>query len=107
MFADKHIYGGTGGLTHAGMHGIGTAIVLFSFFSPAAVLLVACLDSIVHYHVDYAKSKIQQAKNYTNKKVQVVPVQDLSNLHYLMVVVVYSVRSRATTVSSLIKSLNL
>jgi hypothetical protein len=28
-------------------------------------LLVACLDSIVHYHVDYAKSKIQQAKNYT------------------------------------------
>ena len=65
MFADKHIYGAPGGLTHAGMHGIGTAIVLFSFFSPAAVLLVACLDSIVHYHVDYAKSKIQLAKNYT------------------------------------------
>ena len=65
MFADKHIYGGGGGLVHAGMHGVGTAIVLFGFFSPAAVLLVACFDSIVHYHVDYAKSKIQQAKNYT------------------------------------------
>ena len=65
MFADKHIYGARGGLVHAGMHGVGTAIVLVGFFNSAAVLLVACFDSIAHYHVDYAKSKIQKAKNYT------------------------------------------
>ncbi len=64
MFADKYIYGGKGGVTHATIHGLGTAIVLFSFFTPAIVLLVSLFDSLAHYHIDYAKSKIQKLKNY-------------------------------------------
>lgn len=65
MFTDKHVYGGRGGLAHAGIHGIGTAIVLFSFFNPAVVLLASFFDSVAHYHIDYAKSKLQQIKKYT------------------------------------------
>ena len=63
MFTDKHVYGGRGGVAHAGIHGIGTAIVLFSFFNPAVVLLASFFDSVAHYHIDYVKSKLQQIKN--------------------------------------------
>lgn len=58
QFKDKHIYGGDGGMLHAGLHGIGSFIVLWSagvgFWSALAVGFL--LDTILHYHIDYIKS---------------------------------------------------
>ncbi len=58
QFKDKHIYGADGGMLHAGLHGIGSFIVLWSagvgIWSALAVGFL--LDSFIHYHIDYIKS---------------------------------------------------
>ena len=92
MFSDKHIYGGRGGMVHALSHGVGTFFVLFYFFSPALVVLTSILDAVVHYNVDYAKSKIQQLKRYptTDTRYWVLFGTDqfLHFLTYVMIVVI-------------------
>lgn len=56
MFSNKHIYGGWGGVLHALIHGIGTAIVLTPFVSVITVNFMLFLDAMLHYHIDYVKS---------------------------------------------------
>jgi hypothetical protein len=56
MFKDKHVYGGVGGVAHATFHALGAAIVLI-WFNPLWALPIALLDGVVHYHIDYCKSK--------------------------------------------------
>ena len=58
QFKDKHIYGGDGGMLHAGLHGIGSFIVLWSAGVGiwSAIAIGFLLDGIIHYHVDYIKS---------------------------------------------------
>lgn len=56
----KGIYGNPIGLSHTIEHVIGTlaALLIASMFMPIAVwviLLIAFLDLIIHYHVDYVK----------------------------------------------------
>lgn len=53
---NKGTYGHLGGITHAGMHGIGT-FLCFVFFTPYA-LFYAWADFAIHYHVDWAKMKL-------------------------------------------------
>ncbi len=66
MVADKAIYGKTMGLVHAGLHGIGTFIVLpiaGVAWAPAAILALA--EAVVHYHLDYSKENFVKSKGWT------------------------------------------
>lgn len=60
QYTHKGTYGHAGGLLHAGLHGIGTYFVLMigSLIPIVAVLLFSLLDSVIHYHVDWAKTNI-------------------------------------------------
>ena len=59
MLADKARYGARGGLLHAGLHGIGTVLALVLFAPLAVVLMMGVVDAIVHYHIDWAKLRLQ------------------------------------------------
>lgn len=58
QYSNKGIYGHPGGILHAGLHGIGTWLCLV-FFTPIALGL-ALLDFAAHYHIDWAKTNINQ-----------------------------------------------
>lgn len=60
MVEQKGTYGRRGGLDHAVMHGIGTAVVMavclqVSSIWPAVIL--GLLDAVAHYHIDYVKAR--------------------------------------------------
>jgi hypothetical protein len=57
MYHNKGIYMHPGGLTHAGLHGLSTLLIL-AYFIGSAAFLYAFFDFLVHYHIDYAKMKI-------------------------------------------------
>ena len=65
---DKGIYGSKGGVEHDIIHAIGTVIVMNFFVNPAWAVIVAFLDGIIHYHIDWAKTNIKS--NYNLKKDQ-------------------------------------
>lgn len=69
MYRHKGKYGHPGGLAHAGLHGIFTYIVLMTFVSPLLSLSLALLDFVLHYHIDYIKSKAWDKAN-TNPSEQ-------------------------------------
>lgn len=54
IYRNKGTYGHIGGLTHALLHGIGTFTVLYFWLGIEAWVL-AIADSIIHYHIDWAK----------------------------------------------------
>lgn len=56
MWSKKHIYGHWGGIAHAGLNALGTAIVIAPFFGH--FLLVLAIDFIAHYHIDWAKMNL-------------------------------------------------
>lgn len=57
MYRNKGTYGHLGGITHAAVHGVGTALVLVPFIGRAA-LMYALIDMVVHYHIDWAKMNL-------------------------------------------------
>lgn len=64
--ASKGKYGDQLGLWHSVKHGIGTLMVLLlSSISILDSLLLAVLDSAMHYHIDWAKININNKYNYT------------------------------------------
>ena len=63
MIKDKGTYGAWGGIAHSGWHAILTFLVLSLFNLPTLwIILMAILDGVVHYHVDYAKSNVWKTK---------------------------------------------
>ncbi|MBN8543729.1 MAG: DUF3307 domain-containing protein [Alphaproteobacteria bacterium] len=60
QYENKGKYGHPGGLLHAGIHVVGTAIVLCWFIDPILALKLALLDGVVHYHIDFAKSNVNR-----------------------------------------------
>ena len=65
MIKDKGNYNAIGGIAHSGLHAIFTFIILYlfglGFWLP---LLLAGLDYVLHYHIDYIKSNIWRKNNY-------------------------------------------
>ena len=61
---NKGKYGHAGGLLHSGLHGLAT-FVIFSFLTPYA-LVFGIVDFLVHYHIDWAKVKL-------NNRLQLTP----------------------------------
>lgn len=66
MYANKGIYGHMGGFLHAGIHGVGTFLTLVLFKIPVLIILtMSAFDLLVHYHIDWAKTKL--CKHYNLK----------------------------------------
>lgn len=61
----KGIYFDWPGITHALQHGLGTFIAFFIFVDPSTALLVATIDTAIHYHVDWAKINLNKKYSYT------------------------------------------
>lgn len=56
QYKNKGTYGHPGGILHAGLHGIPTAMILGPVYG--------LVDVLVHYHVDWAKMKINERKGW-------------------------------------------
>lgn len=56
MITDKGSYGQPWGIAHSLLHGVGTFVVLMIYGIKLALVL-AVIDTIVHYHVDWIKTR--------------------------------------------------
>ena len=57
MAMNKGIYGGIAGITHAMHHAIGTFIGTVFFLSAGLSGILAVLDFLIHYHIDWFKMR--------------------------------------------------
>lgn len=95
MLAEKGIYGATGGLEHAGVHALGTFIVLIAVFpwsiwSHLAAAMLSMLDGAVHYHIDWAKTNLSRGLTPADQKFWVWLGADQA-LHYLTYVLIIGI----------------
>ncbi len=63
MYRNKGTYLHAGGLVHAGIHGIGTALALATFTSITMLTYCALADFVAHYHIDWAKMNVSKRYN--------------------------------------------
>jgi Protein of unknown function (DUF3307) len=87
MLKDKGTYGAIGGLKHAFCHSIGTLIILFIALpwnqgAHAAAVILAGLDGVIHYHIDWAKTNLTKGYTPTDKEFWLLLGAD-QGLHYL------------------------
>jgi Protein of unknown function (DUF3307) len=59
LYSNKGTYMHIGGIAHAGIHALGTLLVLAPFVGSASVMYAA-IDMLVHYHIDWAKMNISK-----------------------------------------------
>ncbi|HNV88257.1 MAG TPA: DUF3307 domain-containing protein [Methylotenera sp.] len=59
IYRNKGTYMHPGGITHAGIHAIGTLLVLAPYIG-SACLLYAAIDMVLHYHIDWAKMNVSK-----------------------------------------------
>ena len=65
MLVEKGHYGRPGGIVHAGLQGAGSgACVLLVGGGAGIVLLVALVDTVIHYHVDFGKQQLVTRRNW-------------------------------------------
>lgn len=57
---NKGLYGHWGGILHALIHAVGTALVFVWFVSWKVALLLALTDGVIHYHIDWTKSQMNK-----------------------------------------------
>ena len=86
MAMSKGIYGNRLGLKHALHHSFGTLFVSVCFISPKLSFIVAILDFIIHYHIDWFKMRFGP-KSYKDKHYWVWFGAD-QFLHQLTIVLV-------------------
>lgn len=93
MLAQKGIYGAPGGIEHAAYHATGTLIVLlialpWTMSAHAMAIVLAGLDGIIHYHIDWAKTNL--SANYTPKDrafwIYLGADQGLHYLTYILII---------------------
>ena len=65
QWSNKGTWGHPGGILHAGLHAIGTGGVIWFFTRdlPTAAILAA-VDMVVHYHIDWAKMRLNHAMGW-------------------------------------------
>lgn len=61
--SNKGIYGHPGGILHSGLHGIGTYVCVV-WYAPIAAIVLAIVDMIVHYHIDWVKVNVNKKFNW-------------------------------------------
>jgi Protein of unknown function (DUF3307) len=59
IYGNKGTYLHPGGIAHAGIHAIGTLLVLAPFIGSVSAVYAA-IDMLVHYHIDWAKMKVSK-----------------------------------------------
>lgn len=65
QWSNKGTYGHPGGILHAGLHALGTFTVLYIFTEQAQLALyLALADGFIHYHIDWAKMRLNKAMNW-------------------------------------------
>lgn len=65
QYKNKGTLGHPGGILHAGLHGAASFLILSLFtFSITLPVCLGVVESVLHYFIDYAKIKIQKAKNW-------------------------------------------
>jgi len=69
QFKNKGKYGHPGGILHAGIHGLGTLLVLAWFLPFDLALAIAAVEIILHYHIDWAKVQL-------NSRLKLDPRED-------------------------------
>jgi len=94
-YLNKGTYGHPGGVRHAVKHGVGTFVVMFFFISeldPAYFLILGILDGIVHYHIDWAKMKLNKIKGWSPKDYEFWVLMGLDQyahqLTYILIVMI-------------------
>ncbi len=65
QWMNKGTYGHPGGILHSGLHGIATLAILFFFVDPTTAIVCGLIDSVVHYHVDWAKMNLNTRMGWT------------------------------------------
>jgi len=60
LYQNKGRYLHLGGIVHAGVHGIGTLIVLSFFLETKLSIFYALIDMLLHYHIDWAKMNLSR-----------------------------------------------
>jgi hypothetical protein len=66
MVLTKSQYGQAGGLVHAGLHGLGSAVALFLYgVDVGYVVMLALADTAIHYHVDFLKERVVRKNGWT------------------------------------------
>lgn len=66
MLAEKGTYGRMGGIAHAGLHGAGSLAALGIYgIAIEVALLLAAIDAVIHYHIDYAKEQVVKRRGWT------------------------------------------
>ncbi len=64
----KGIYGNGSGIAHSFKHGVGTflaVILITGWFYYVWAIILAVIDFILHYHIDWLKININKKHNYT------------------------------------------
>lgn len=57
MLVGKGIYGNKAGIAHSALHAFGTWVVLLPFVIFHWAIILAILEGLVHYHIDYIKAR--------------------------------------------------
>jgi Protein of unknown function (DUF3307) len=89
MVKAKGFYGRKLGLLHAFVHGAGTLMVLLVFGAPWAMVgLLALMDTLLHYHIDYTKERLVREQGWTPNDAHfwwaMTADQGLHHLTYLL-----------------------
>ncbi len=95
MVRDKGHYGRFLGIVHSGAHGLSTGLVLLVAglaippLSFGVAALLAILDFVIHYHVDFSKEQIVRRAGWTTAVPQfwwaLSADQSLHQLTYLLI----------------------
>ena len=64
QYLNKGTYGHAGGILHSSLHGLFT-MLCFWWFAPLASIWLGLIDAFIHYHVDWAKVKLNNKYGLT------------------------------------------
>jgi hypothetical protein len=91
MVKTKGIYGARGGIQHAMLHAVFTLVISVFFVTYVNLaILMAIFDGVVHYHIDWAKQKLNRGLTPADRMFWVWFGADQC-LHYLTYIAIIGV----------------
>ena len=60
QYLNQGTYGHPGGLLHSGLHLLGTLVVFMIFTAWPTALILAVIDGVAHYHIDWSKVNVNK-----------------------------------------------
>jgi len=90
MLRDKGHYGAEGGIIHALVHGLLTFFVVIGFVRPEDAVTLALLDTVIHYHIDWAKTNLSRGLTVQDRKFWIWFGLD-QTLHYLTYIAIIGI----------------